>query len=188
MNEVVSSGAKSLMFGGCSDRLVVAVDRKQVEKLGIEHLVLLSKDENDAPKVADQPCVDALVTAVRRHQDVWNLGQKSLKRELLQVGSEGILVYVHNLVRHRSVLLDLLVPIAHRFVVGVLNAALDVTKNEGLTPADEPLSRGVARLHLRYHLRIDISSLLLLLLAWRLLLSLHWPCSLSFGLCLWLIG
>ena len=71
---ILPASAQSLQLWCCSDRLVVAVDRKQVEKLGIEHLVLLCKDENDAPKVADEPGVDTLVTAICCDQDIGNLG------------------------------------------------------------------------------------------------------------------
>ena len=37
-------------------------------------------------------------------------------------------------------MLDLAVSIAHRLVVSVLNAALDVAKEEGLFPFQEPLT------------------------------------------------
>jgi len=37
-------------------------------------------------------------------------------------------------------MLNLLVPIAHRLVVGVLDAALDISEQESLTPPNEPLS------------------------------------------------
>ena len=123
-----------------SDRLVVAVDRKQVEKLGIKHLVLLCKDEHDAPQVADKPSVNRLVSTVRRHEDVGYFGQKSFERELLQVGSKRILVNIDYLISHASVMLNLLIPVAHRLIVRVLNATLDVTEKQGFSPADEPFT------------------------------------------------
>ena len=72
-----------------------------MEVLGLEHLVLLSEDEDDAPEVADEPRVDALVAAIRGHQNVGDLGQEALQRELLQVGGQCILIDVHYLVCHR---------------------------------------------------------------------------------------
>ncbi len=54
-----------------------------MEVLGLEHLVLLSEDEDDTPEVADEPRVNALVAAISGHQNVWDLGQEALQRELL---------------------------------------------------------------------------------------------------------
>ena len=55
----------------------------------------------------------------------------------------SILVDVDDLVSHACVMLDFLVAIRHRLVVGVLDAALDVAKEQSLTPFDVPLSRWV---------------------------------------------
>lgn len=71
-----------------------------MEVLGLEHLVLLSKDEHNAPQVADQPRINRLVAAVGRHEDVGDLGQETLQGELLEVGCQSVLVDIHDLVRH----------------------------------------------------------------------------------------
>ena len=133
-----------------------------MEELRIEHLVLLSKDKDNAPQVADEPCVDTLIPTVRCDQNVWNLGQKSLQGELFQVSGQGVLVDVHDLISHRCIHFYLLVSIAHGFVISVLNAAFDIAENQGLAPADEPFARRVSRLNLCHHLCTDLSDLLLL--------------------------
>ena len=43
---------------GESHPLTVVVDGEEMEVFGVEHLILLRKDENDAPEVRDKPCVD----------------------------------------------------------------------------------------------------------------------------------
>ena len=123
-----------------SDRGVVIVNREEMEVFGLKHLVLLREDEHDAPQVADKPCVNRLVSTVRRHEDVGYFGQKSFERELLQVGGKRILVNIDDLISHASVMLNLLIPVAHRLIVRVLNATLDVTEKQGFSPADEPFT------------------------------------------------
>ena len=44
-----------------------------MEVFWLKHLVLLGEDEDDAPKVGDQPCVDRLIAAIGGHKDVGNL-------------------------------------------------------------------------------------------------------------------
>lgn len=53
-------------------------------------------------------------------------------------------------------MLNLLVPVAHGLVVGVLDAALDVAEEQSFTPLEEPLARGVARLHHDHLLLLDL--------------------------------
>ena len=130
-----------------SDRSVVIVYREEVEVLGLEHLVLLREDEDDAPQVTDQPSVNRLVATIGRHEDVGDFGQQALERELFQVGGQRILVNIDDLVGLAGIVLNLLVPVAHCLIVGVLNAAFDVTEQQGLPPANEPLARWVSRLH-----------------------------------------
>ena len=83
-------------------------------------------------------------------------------------------------------MLDLAVSIAHRLVVRVLDAALDVAKEEGLFPFQEPLTWWVARLNLFD----DLGWLLLnwLMLARRLISFLFLILRLLFLLLLILLG
>ena len=60
-------------------------------------------------------------------------------------------------------MLNLAVSIAHRLVVSVLDAALDVTKEEGLSPSKDPLTWWVTRL--------DLLDVLVGMLYWLLLCS-----------------
>ena len=130
-----------------SDRGVVIVNREEMEVFGLEHLVLLREDEHDAPQVADQPSVNRLVSTVRRHEDVGYFREQALERELLQVGGQRILVDIDDLVSHACIVLNLLIPVAHRLIVSVLNATLDVAEKQGLSPSDEPFTRWVAWLN-----------------------------------------
>ena len=134
-------------------------------------MVLLREDEDKSPEVGDEPRVNGLVSAVGGHQNVGDLGQEALQRELLEVGSEGILVDVDNLVgRVRAVDLDHLVPVGHGLAVRVLHAALEVAQEQGLPPFEEPLSRWPLRLKL---LLLLSGNKQLLLTANRFLHDLH---------------
>ena len=111
-----------------------------MEVLGLEHLILLREDEYDAPQVADQPRVYRLIPAVGRDEDVGDFGEQALEREFFQVGGQRILVNIDDLVGHAGIMLNLLVPVAHRLIVRVLDATLDITQKQRLSPSDEPLA------------------------------------------------
>lgn len=128
-----------------SDTLAVVADGEEMEVFGIKHLVLLCECEDDSPQVTDQPRVNALVASVRRHQNVWDFRQEAFERELVEVGCKRIFIDVDNLVRHCGIHLNLLVPIAHSLIVGVLDAALNIAEQQGLSPPHIPLSRRVLR-------------------------------------------
>lgn len=83
-----------------SDVLVVAIDSKQMEELWVKHLVFLGKDEDYAPQIADQPCVNALITTVGSDEDVGDLRQKAFEGELLEVSGKRVFIDVYNLVCH----------------------------------------------------------------------------------------
>ena len=104
-------------------------------------MVLLRKDEDEAPEIGDEPRVDGLVAAVSSHQNVGDLRQETLQRELLEISSEGILVNVDDLVgRVRTIHLNHLVSVGHGLVIRMLHAALQVAQEESLSPLEEPLS------------------------------------------------
>ena len=153
--------------------LVVAIDGEKMEKLWVEHLVLLGENEDDAPKVGDKPGIDALVAAVCSYEDVRNLGKQSFERELIKIGSKGILINVDDLVRHRGIHFNLLISVAHCFAVRVLDAAFNVAKHKSLAPFDEPLPRRIARFHYSQiicHYLLLLHSRFLLLLCRHLIL------------------
>ena len=119
---------------------VVVADGEEVEVFGLEHLVLLCVDKYYAPQVRDKPCVDRLVASVGRHKNVWDFWEEALQGEFPKVESKGIFINVYDLVGHGTIVLDLAVSIAHRLVVRVLDAALNVAEEEGLFPSQEPLT------------------------------------------------
>ena len=111
-----------------------------MEVLRLKHLILLSKDEYNAPKVRNQPSVNRLISSICCDEDVWYFGKQAFKREFFQIRRQGILINIDNLIRHTCIMLNLLVPVAHRLIVSVLDATLDIAEEQGLPPADEPLS------------------------------------------------
>ena len=76
---------------------LVSVDGKQLESPVIVDAVLLRKHEYQAPEVADQPRVDAVVALVRRHEDLRHRGDQALEAESLQVLQQDVLVDVEDL-------------------------------------------------------------------------------------------
>jgi hypothetical protein len=120
---------------------MISVYGKQLELVVIEHLVLLRKDEDQAPEIRNQPRINRLVASIRRHQNLGHRRQQPLQRELHQVLRQRILINVHYLVRRvRAVHLDHLVSVVHRLAVSVLDALLDVGEQQCFLPSGEPLS------------------------------------------------
>lgn len=63
----------------------------------IVNAVLLRKYEYQAPQVAYQPRVDAVVAFVSGHQDLWHIRNESFETESLQMLKKNILVDVEDL-------------------------------------------------------------------------------------------
>ena len=93
----------------------------------IIHAVFLCKHEYQSPQVANQPGINAIISFISGHQDLWHVWQKALQREFLQMGQELIFINIENLKASKAwVLFDHLVSDVHGLVVGVADAGLDV--------------------------------------------------------------
>lgn len=97
-----------------------------MEVLRLKHLILLSKDEDNAPKVRNQPSVNRLISAICCDEDVWYFGKQAFERELFQVRCQSVLINIDDLIRHACIMLNLLVPVTHRLIVSVLDTTLDI--------------------------------------------------------------
>lgn len=107
----------------------------------IVYAVFLCKYEYQAPEVADQPSVDAVIAFISRHQDLWHIGQKALQRKFLQVCKKLIFVNVENLKAAKAwILFDHLVSDVHCLVVCVADACLDIWKVQRILPFDKPFT------------------------------------------------
>jgi len=73
----------------------------------------------------------------------------------LSLTTYSVFVDVDDLIGHRGIVFNLLVAIAHGLVVGVLDAALNVAKEESFAPLPEPLTRGVPWLY-HCHLLLNL--------------------------------
>lgn len=120
---------------------LVCVYRKEAELPVVVDRKLLCKDKNQAPQVADQPCVNAVVSFVGCHEDLGHDRDQPFQRVLLKVGQQLVLVDVEHLqAAQAGVLFDHLVADVHGFVVSVTNASLDVLQVKRLPPFQEPVS------------------------------------------------
>ena len=64
---------------------LVRVYRKQLESSVVVDAIFLGKHKYEAPQVAYQPCVDAVVAFVGGHEDLWHGRNQALEAKSLQV-------------------------------------------------------------------------------------------------------
>lgn len=64
---------------------LICVDRKQFELAVVIHAVFLGEHEYEAPKVAYEPCVDAVVSFVSSDKNFWHVRNQTLETESLKM-------------------------------------------------------------------------------------------------------
>lgn len=123
---------------------LVSIDREKFELSVIVHAIFLREYEDETPEVADQPCINRIVSLVRCNKNLGHDWQQALQRKLLEVQEKLVLVDIENLEASEGwILLNHLVSNIHGFVIRMAYAGFNILQVETLLPFDEPLSFGI---------------------------------------------
>lgn len=64
---------------------MVCIDCEKFESTMVVDTVLLGKHEDQTPQVADEPCINRIVTFVCCHKDLWHRWEKAFEAEFLHM-------------------------------------------------------------------------------------------------------